>query len=237
MYEGSFKWVTRGSYISGPYAGTECVAKWNKKHSFQNDILPFKLDMLIVKVANPCIMAFNAIVRPPIDILLISPVVYRIDKSERQDLRNVSLLVEPFVNNFTKFNCNDGWADVHDVTARIMQALSHFSYHLTAGNLAIVDIQGCVNGNLVSLSDLAVLSKDGNFGDTDLGDAGLEQFFFAHVCTEFCDRRWLMPQGIKRQWLQDGDVEVETDEPAWGAVDDWLSGGGAARETRSSEER
>ena len=42
------------------------------------------------------------------------------------------MLVEPYIENFMKFNSNSGKAeDVYEV----MQALSHFSYHHSEGEM------------------------------------------------------------------------------------------------------
>ena len=44
------------------------------------------------------------------------------------------MLVEPYIENFMKFNSNSGKAeDVYEV----MQALSHFSYHHSEGEMCL----------------------------------------------------------------------------------------------------
>jgi hypothetical protein len=79
-----------------------------------------------------------------------------------------------------------------------MQALSHFSYHLTGGRYVFCDIQGGIYPNEVVLTDPVILSWDGSYGVTDLGPKGISSFFSSHVCNEFCKRDWLVPHDRTR---------------------------------------
>jgi hypothetical protein len=53
-------------------------------------------------------------------------------------------LTEPFIENFEKFNSNSGVVFSADGTnwSSLMQALSHFSYHMTGGHYVLCDLQG-----------------------------------------------------------------------------------------------
>lgn len=56
--------------------------------------------------------------------------------------------MEPFVETFEKFNSNTGWAPhTGEHWSEAMQALSHFSYHASHGQLLLCDLQGGAYGN------------------------------------------------------------------------------------------
>ena len=49
--------------------------------------------------------------------------------------------MEPFIENWEKFNSNTGWNNEGTPWPRVMQALSHFSYHASAGSTVLCDLQ------------------------------------------------------------------------------------------------
>lgn len=100
------------------------------------------------------------------------------------------VLHEPFITNYQKFNSNSGWADDATPWPRVMQALSHFSYHQSGGKVVLCDLQGGVYADGVALTDPAVLSRDKCYGVTDLGPTGISTFFSQHRCNEFCQAHW-----------------------------------------------
>lgn len=75
-----------------------------------------------------------------------------------------------------------------------MQALSHFSYDASGGQLILCDLQGGpdATGGAV-LTDPAILSLEMTYGGTDMGADGMYSFFNEHVCNSFCDENWLEP--------------------------------------------
>ena len=94
-------------------------------------------------------------------------------------------LVEPFIEKWQKFNSNSGWNDGEATPwSRVMQALSHFSYHATAGSCVLCDLQGGVYADGVVLTDPVILSRDRQFGVTDLGTQGISTFFSQHQVTD-----------------------------------------------------
>lgn len=58
-----------------------------------------------------------------------------------------------------------------------MQALSHFSFHISGGHLLLCDLQGGLMRNGVSLTDPVIMSRDMAYGVTDLGTKGISNFF------------------------------------------------------------
>ena len=75
-----------------------------------------------------------------------------------------------------------------------MQALSHFSYHQSNGQVVLCDLQGGTGPDqAIVLTDLAINSMDRCFGLTDLGPDGIKAFFQHHECNAFCKASWIKP--------------------------------------------
>lgn len=108
------------------------------------------------------------------------------------------VLQEPFIDDYQKFNSNSGWADNETPWPRVMQALSHFSYHASGGQFVLCDLQGGFYADGVVLTDPAVLSRNKSFGVTDLGPTGISTFFSQHRCNEFCRADWTKPADQRR---------------------------------------
>lgn len=102
---------------------------------------------------------------------------------------NAKVLVEPF----RKFNSNSGWASSKAPWDRVMQAMSHYSYHVTNREFLVCDLQGGLYEDGAVLTDPVVLSRDRRFGPTDLGPEGISNFFALHVCNSYCKDSWLKP--------------------------------------------
>jgi len=81
-----------------------------------------------------------------------------------------------------------------------MQALSHFSYHVSGGSYILCDLQGGVDRDAVVLTDPVILSRSSEFGVTDLGPSGIENFLGWHVCSRLCHQDWLMPMSPDRYY-------------------------------------
>jgi hypothetical protein len=106
---------------------------------------------------------------------------------------NTKCLLEPFIDKYQKFNSNTGWADDGTPWPRVMQSLSHFSYHVSGGQFVLCDLQGGVYSNGVCLTDPVILSRNKMFGVTDLGAEGISSFFSNHRCNEYCKSSWSRP--------------------------------------------
>lgn len=187
--QGSFRWVGKGRYTDGERLGQLCAVKWFKSGAVFSDDY-FSLDIKAVKGALKFARRFNAekITDKPIKVNLAS--VWSIFSGPRTGQK---VLVEPFIQNYEKFNSNSGWNDESTNWGSIMQALSHFSYHVSGGNYVLCDIQGGVYNTAVVLSDPVILSRNREFGVTDLGPDGISTFFSGHVCNKYCRRDWIKP--------------------------------------------
>lgn len=104
------------------------------------------------------------------------------------------LLIEPFIEDFRKFNSNTGWTNCRTPWDRVMQALSHYSYHCTGGAFVLCDLQGGIYEDGAIITDPVVLSRARQFGPTDLGPDGISSFFSTHVCNEYCRQGWSRPR-------------------------------------------
>jgi hypothetical protein len=107
------------------------------------------------------------------------------------------VLVEPFIEGYEKYNSNSGWTNraAASSTVELLSALSHFSYHVSAGQYLLCDLQGssCSEAGII-LSDAVIMSSvAGKFGPSDLGPAGISTFFSQHRCGRSCRRHWQKP--------------------------------------------
>ena len=94
------------------------------------------------------------------------------------------ILIEPYIENFRKFNSNTGWvAKEEHPWVQILQALSHFSYHASGGACVLCDLQGAIYDEFVVLTDPVIMSRTAEFGATDMGPNGTQ-----HACCDSCPR-------------------------------------------------
>ncbi|ATY62196.1 elongation factor 2 [Cordyceps militaris] len=187
--EGTFRWVGKGTYTSGPRSGQPCVHKWFKSGSVFSDDF-FTLDIKAVDKALEFIDKFNELGIVAKTIKLNIPAVWHYSSGSREGEK---ILVEPFIRNYQKFNSNSGWTNDDDGWAEVMQALSHFSYHVSGGFYVLCDIQGGIYAREVVLSDPVILSRTRQFGVTDLGPPGISSFFNEHCCNNYCRPHWSRP--------------------------------------------
>jgi hypothetical protein len=137
---GSFKNVWEGTYTEGPGSGQRCVAKEFKAGSVYEDHY-FEEEMNIIRRSQAIVDDSDAagVLGNNRRILLNTPSVWTSDLSEQK------ALVEPMIDNFEKFNSNTGWAtNSGGEWAEAMQAVSHFSYHDSRGQILLCDLQGGV---------------------------------------------------------------------------------------------
>jgi len=108
----------------------------------------------------------------------------------------VMCAVEPYIDNWIKFNSNTGWQRGGGWAAD-MAALSHYSYHISSGQFLLCDLQGGEFSNGVIITDPVIMSMSKCFGPTDLGHPGIRNFFAYHECTKYCSRSWKRPRDSK----------------------------------------
>jgi len=109
-------------------------------------------------------------------------------------------LVEPFIENYKKSNSNTGWADTSTSWHLVMQAISHYSYHISSGEYILCDMQGGIYTGAVVLTDPVILSRQESYGVTDLGLKGISSFFSQHRCNQYCRGNWIKPADRTRYY-------------------------------------
>lgn len=199
---GAFRWVHKGYYApdprvpgdtGGPQNGQLCVLKEFKTGSVYEEHF-FTKDIRAVDKAGEIIRAFVAetcVMPGAKPILLNQPKVWE-DIYPDKTGKKKKKLVEPMLEGkFLKFNSNSGFCTPDEY----MQALSHYSYHMTNGKYVLCDLQGGHYEDMYILTDPVIMSLDNTkqYGSGDLGAEGIENFFAHHVCGKFCRSHWLKP--------------------------------------------
>ena len=191
--QGTFRWVAKGRYTTGNRAGQPCVCKWFKtggvveSHFYDADLKASDEAIRMVTMWNAKGL-INRIVR------VNKPEVWTFDHTSSASWVGRKVLQEPFITDYQKFNSNTGWSDDSIPWSRVMQALSHFSYHFSNGQTLLCDLQGGIYQDGIVLTDPVVMSPTpGAYGPTDLGPNGMSTFFFHHKCNEFCRVDWRKP--------------------------------------------
>lgn len=125
-------------------------------------------------------------------------------------------LCEPLIRDFKKFTNNSGWIEESGCwTTEAMEAFSHFTYHASGEEHLVCDLQGRYRDNSrfrdssksrFELTDVAICSRDREFGPTDLGEKGIESFFANHECNEYCSSNWSTLYGARRWFPQNSSA-------------------------------
>lgn len=192
--EGAFRYVGRSTYINGPRKGQLCIRKWFKDDGsvFSADF--FSKDIYAVDKAAVFVQAFNDLRRISKNIRLNIPAVWIFkDHGSGTGRDRERVLQEPFIQKYQKFNSNSGCFDDSTEWGQVMQALSHFSYHMSGSKYLLCDIQGGIHGDEAILTDPVILSRDREFGVTDLGQEAMDTFFALHPCNRYCMKDWSKP--------------------------------------------
>jgi len=184
---GSFRLVTEGRYVGGRRTGQVAVAKWFKQAYRSISDQFYVTDMNAVEKCLQLLTSFNG-------EGLISDTI-RLNIPEVLTKTNgVQYSVEPYIENFQKFNSNTGWISQDSSKwILIMQALSHYSYHVSSAQYLLCDLQGGLFRDGAILTDPVVMSKSRKFGPTDLGPKGISSFFGRHKCNCYCKSHWQKP--------------------------------------------
>ncbi|KAL3426698.1 hypothetical protein PVAG01_00207 [Phlyctema vagabunda] len=132
---GTFKNVWVGTYTDGRRAGQACVCKEFKTGSVYEERY-FRQELKVIRRTQKTLDEWHAAGIIDRQIYLNTPSVWE------YELTGVLVLIEPMIENFEKFNSNSGWAQNTGPWGDAMQALSHFSYHKSLGQLLLCDLQG-----------------------------------------------------------------------------------------------
>ncbi|KAL7789010.1 kinase-like domain-containing protein [Trichoderma ceciliae] len=168
--QGSFRWVAKGKYTSGPRRNQACVVKWFKSGAVFSDDY-FTYDVLAVGKALEIVNRFNQARVVTKTIKINVPEVWSFREDAEDEWAGQKHLCEPFIQNYQ----------------------NHFSYHISGGNHVLCDLQGGIYQHEVILSDPVILSRCREYGVTDLGPDGISSFFSLHECNGYCRPNWSRP--------------------------------------------
>ncbi|KAL3902651.1 MAG: hypothetical protein SGILL_010749, partial [Bacillariaceae sp.] len=214
--KGGFRFAAKGVYTQGYREGKLAVCKWFKKGHvsehvyYHDDILAMEKAVFLVGLWNN-----ENIITQMIRVNV--PEVWTFAKSD-YFVRDTKVLVEPFIENYKKFNSNTGWNDSSTPWPQVMQALSHFSYHASNGEYLLCDLQGGVYSKGAVLTDPAVNSSKKKFGITDLRSKGISSFFSQHRCNQFCRLHWKKPTNQHRYYVPQEGTSMSSSQTSSFAI-------------------
>jgi hypothetical protein len=188
--QGTFRVVYKGKYVNGSRKGQSCVSKVFKESSaFEEDF--FRLDLLAVDKCLELVEKWNECKFIDKIVKVNSPEIWQFRQS------GTPSLVEPWIENWEKFNSNTGWFNNKTDWHLVMQSLSHFTYFISSGQFLLCDLQGGIYQDCVVISDPVIHSMNRKFGVTDLGREGILTFFARHKCNNYCSINWAKPKYCK----------------------------------------
>jgi hypothetical protein len=206
---GAFRWVAKGKYTEGNRAGEQCVCKWFKTGGVMESHF-YDTDLKAADEAIRMVTLWNSEKFIDRMVRVNKPEVWTFLETCQPAWAGKKVLQEPFINDYQKFNSNTGWSDDSIPWSRVMQALSHFSYHVSSGQTLLCDLQGGVYRDGVILTDPVVMSQTkGTYGPTDLGTDGISTFFYHHKCNEFCKMAWQKPQHRAQYYARTAGTTME----------------------------
>jgi hypothetical protein len=186
---GSFRDCCFGRFTGGARTNQVAVAKWFRPAFRHMEESFFRTDSAATQKALELLSQFNN--------AGVTRTLVRLNVPEDGWTHPLGwpAIVEPYIEHFEKFNSNSGWVsrDRHELVD-VLQALSHYSYHVSGGQFLLCDLQGGIYRDGVVLTDPVVCSRTRRFGPPDLGDAGMSTFFARHRCGRFCARAWSRPR-------------------------------------------
>ena len=67
-----------------------------------------------------------------------------------------------------------------------VQGYCFLSHMFSDGFLVVVDLQGIERKSEYGLTDPCINCKEPRFGNTNMGEVGIQQFFRTHKCNDIC---------------------------------------------------
>lgn len=127
---------------------------------------------------------------------------------EKDDESKIYQVEARMHQNWHKWNNNSGGVSFSEYST-VLQAFSHWTYHITAGRLMIVDLQGVKAEGAYLLTDPAIHCDNllrFKHTRTNLGVKGMNRFFHTHICSEVCSKLEL-PLSPKSETLNENQIE------------------------------
>ena len=90
---------------------------------------------------------------------------------------------------------NDGFVPISENYEPILDAFSHWTHEVSRGQMLVIDLQGVKReGGQFELTDPAIHSPTGDFGQDNKRAMGIAGFFETHVCNSICEELRLTKQ-------------------------------------------
>lgn len=163
----------------------DCVVKVPKN---KNGNYNYKIDFICSEYANSLAQKYNKeVAKIPDKLNFILPYGTELDIFEGE---KGIVSVEPYLEGkYIKFYNNDG---APGQKYKSLTAYTHYTWKENEGKRVITDIQGIKENNKFYLTDPAIQSIEGKYGESDLGVQGLIKFLLFHKCNDICrEWRWI----------------------------------------------
>eukprot|EP00658_Telonema_sp_P-2_P080127 TRINITY_DN7907_c0_g2_i1.p1 TRINITY_DN7907_c0_g2~~TRINITY_DN7907_c0_g2_i1.p1 ORF type:complete len:412 (-),score=30.26 TRINITY_DN7907_c0_g2_i1:90-1325(-) len=155
-------------------------------------------------IAGKLATTFNSLTKgeePCSDIRFVEGTVLQCSQ-EPHGPRKWFFLEELLEGDYLKWNNNNGYVRAdwspskpakqfglvkrHE-DADVPQAFSHWSFRWSRGRMLVCDLQGVFRNSEFVLTDPVIHStKKGQYGRTDRGQKGIDNFFLTHTCNALC---------------------------------------------------
>ena len=187
--EGRFRRAYKGTW-TGPLwdAGRTCVVK-ECKESYTWEPTDWETTVKVTEKAKELASAFNSKTGTshPISFTDVYVMKVVVDNNPQTTPKlNEYVTCEDYIDGKYEKWCNNyGYIDP---THTSMPGFMHWTWWYTDGELMIADLQGVRKDDSYLLTDPAIMSLSGSYGETDTGVEGMAMFFLKHECGPFCDK-------------------------------------------------
>ena len=121
-----------------------------------------------------------------------------------------------------KWNNNSGGISM-SAYSTVLQAFSHWTHHITAGRLMVVDLQGVKAEEAYLLTDPALHCDDLlRFRETrtNFGAKGMREFFRTHTCSEVCSGLGLLKPDTRPITPSSVEIDILFHHPMMDSIDE-----------------
>lgn len=185
--EGGFRYAIRGTWVRHPTkAGQKCVVK-HFKESCTWAPNQWDLTIKMYRDAEDLANGFNNFYRTDRPIKFTDVTLMKCIKQHTSGPQcGEYIVIEDYLDGrFTKWCNNYGFWDENELT-QSMPAFMHWSWVHTKGQKMIGDLQGIRTMKEYVLTDPALLSLSGEYGNTDMGIEGMGLLLLSHKCNSIC---------------------------------------------------
>ena len=186
--EGRFRRAYRGTWTRGPSVDRKCVVKECKK-SHTWEAKDYDTTLKNYKKAQESAPGFNSYSQTTRPIYFtevhVMTVLRQVDPSASLKLHEYCTCEDYIEGNYKKYCNNYGYIDP---AAHSLQAFMHWSWWRSDSEVMVSDLQGVRDDERYLLTDPAICSLSGIYGETDTGVEGMIMFFLRHQCNEFCTK-------------------------------------------------